>query len=191
MEAKDLKQVKHIGPSRLKSLKDLGIHTIEQLCEAPIDKLAQIPTFGRHYAKLIKDAASEASRIKAGGADQEIAPDREKKTEGVEAASTRKVEVLKTRLKGIFERLTPPEKKKELKLFDDLKKRSDGLVKRLDRLGQMQDGLSKKASKKIIKKADVLNAKLKKVGAKIKKKRCKKLACEIKSFSRMLKKTFA
>jgi nucleotidyltransferase/DNA polymerase involved in DNA repair len=187
METNDLKQVKYVGPSRLKSLNALGIHTIQQLCETPIEKLAQIPTFGRHFAKLIQGAAREASRRKAGGQDLEIEEGQEKKREKIEGASIRKIEVLKRRLRGLLERWAPPEKKKELKCFDQLKKRSDTLVKHLERLDRMKDGLSKKASEKIVKKADDLNARLKKVGSKIKKKKCKKLACDMQSFSRMLK----
>jgi nucleotidyltransferase/DNA polymerase involved in DNA repair len=190
MEAKDLKQVKYIGASRLKSLNDLGIDTIEQLYEMPVDKLAQIPTIGRHYAKLIKDAVSETCRAKPEGTALESTYDVNRKTGEIKEISIKQVEVLRKRLNRIFERLTPPEKKKQLELFDDLKKRSDTLINRLDGLGQLQGGLSKKISKKIIKKADALNVKLKNVGAKIKKKKVKKLACEIQSFSSMLKKTF-
>ena len=189
MEAKDLKQVKHIGASRLKSLNDLGINTIEQLYETPIDKLAQIPTFGRYYAKLIKDAVSEARGAEPKGTALESAQDENKKTKETQKGSIKQVEVLKKRLDRIFKRLTPPEKKKKLELFDDLKKKSDTLMNRLNGLSQLHGGLSKKISKKIIKKADALNAELKNVGAKIKKKPFEKLACEIKSFSGMLKKS--
>ncbi len=57
MKKDDLTQVKHIGVARMKLLNDVGITTIKQLHETPLEKLAQIGTIGEHYAKLIKDAS--------------------------------------------------------------------------------------------------------------------------------------
>jgi len=189
METKDLKQVKYIGASRLKSLKGLGINTIEQLHETPIDNLAQIPTIGRHYAKLIKAAASQAYGEKSEKTDREGVFDEEKKLAGIREVSSKQLEVLIKHLKRLNADLKPPEKKKKLELFNDLKKRSAALINRLDGLGQKQGDLPKKIAKNITKKAEALNAKLKNAGEKIKKKKIQKLALEIQSFSKMLKKT--
>ncbi|MBN1102672.1 MAG: hypothetical protein JXL84_04565 [Deltaproteobacteria bacterium] len=188
MKEKDLKHVKYIGASRLKFLGDFGIKTLEQLNETSIEKLAQVPTIGRHYAKLIKNAASAARGAKRDGTSAESATDGKKKTEKTKEISIIELDVLRKRLGALFEKLTPPEKKKTLVLFDELKKRSDTLLSRLDKLAQVEDGLSKKSLKKMIKKAGVLNAKLKDVEEKLKKKKIEKLALEIQSFSRMLKK---
>jgi predicted flap endonuclease-1-like 5' DNA nuclease len=59
MKKDDLTLVKHIGAARMKLFNDLGINTIKQLREMPVDKLAQIETIGAHYAELIKDAVAE------------------------------------------------------------------------------------------------------------------------------------
>lgn len=189
METKDLKQVKYIGTSRLKSLNDLGISTIEQLHETPIDKLAQIPTIGRHYAKLIKAAASQAYTEKSEKTALESVHDEEKKTAETKEVSIKQLNVLIKRLKRLNADLIPPDKKKKLERFNDLKKRSDTLISRLFELDQRQGDLPKKIVKNIIKKADALNENLKNAGEKIKKKKNQKLALEIQTFSKMLKKT--
>ena len=59
MKKEDLTQVKNIGPSRMKLLNESGITTIKQLDETPLEKLTQIESIGRHYAKLIKDSVAE------------------------------------------------------------------------------------------------------------------------------------
>jgi len=188
MKTEDLTKVKHIGASRMKSLNDLGITTIEQLYETPLDKLAQIPTIGGHYAKLIKDAVSESYGEKPEKITPETVPGEEKKSEEIKENLIKKIKVLKKRLKRTNEDLKPPEKKKNLESYTDFKKRYETLMNRLDGLDQIHGGLSKKFSKKIIKRADALNTEFKNVGKKLKKKKFQKLSREIQSFSKMLKK---
>ena len=60
MKKDDLTLVKHIGAARMKLLNDVGITTIKQLHETPLEKLARIGTIGEHYAKLIKDDVSKS-----------------------------------------------------------------------------------------------------------------------------------
>ena len=55
----DLTKLKHVGVSRMKLLNDLGITTVEQLFEMPLEKLAEIKSIGGHYAKLIKNSVNE------------------------------------------------------------------------------------------------------------------------------------
>ncbi len=191
METVDLTQVKHIGASRMKSLNDFGITTLEQLYETPIDKLAEIPTIGRHYAKLIKDAVSESYREKPEKITPETVPSEEKKTEEFKENLIKKIKVLKKRLKRMNEDFKPPEKKKILESYNEFRKRSKTLMNRIDGLDQIHGGLSKKVSKKIIKRADTLNTEFKNVGKKIKKKKFQKLSREIQSFSKMLKKNIS
>ncbi len=53
MKKDDLTQVKNIGPSRMKLLNDSGITTVKQLDETPLEKLTQIESIGKNYAKLM------------------------------------------------------------------------------------------------------------------------------------------
>ena len=95
--------------------------------------------------------------------------------------------VLKKNLKQTSENLKPLGKKKYLELYVDLKKISNTLKAHLKGLDQNQGDLSKKVKKNIIKKADALNATLKNVGKKPKKKKYQTLSQEIQSLSKMIK----
>lgn len=189
MEKKDLNQVKYLGASRIKSLHAAGINTVEQLHETPADKLAQIPTIGRYYAKLIKDAVRDTYGENLEKTDLETVSENDKQIEETKEGSIKQINVLKKRLKRLIADLTPPEKKKKLELFNELKASVDTLMNRLLGWDQIHENPSKKISKKVIKKADALNLKLKHVGVKIKKKKIQKLTCDLQSFSKTLKKT--
>jgi len=186
MKMEDLSKVKYIGASRMKSLNDLGITTIKQLCETPLSKLSKISTIGKYYAKLIKAEASKAYQEKPGEIASEIVSGKEKKIEQFKQDLDKKIKVLKKRLKQASEDLKPQGKKK---LKSDFKKRSKTLMNRLDGLDKIKGDLSSKISKNIIKKADVLNEILKNLGKKPKNKKYKRLSRAIQSFSKMLKKT--
>ena len=190
MEKDDLTQVKNIGPARMKLLNDSGITTIKQLDETSLEKLAQIESIGGRYAKLIKDAVTEFYGKKpekltltttTGG--------KEKKVVDINGKLRKRIKVLNKRLKQAREDLKPLGKKKYLEAYIDFKKRSNTLKSRLKDLDQIEGGLSQKVKKKIIKNADALNLTLKNAGKKPKKKNYKKLAQEIKSFSKMLRDT--
>jgi len=186
MKTNDLTQVKYIGASRMKSLNDLGITTIKQLYETPLDKLAQIETIGGYYAKLIKDAVSESYGEKPEKIAPETVSGEEKKIIEVTQDLRKQIKVLKKLLKRTNKDLKSLGKKK---LYIDFKKRSKILMKRLDGLDQKDEALSKKISKDIIKKADALNATLKNAGQKPKRKKYNRLSKELQSFSKMLKKS--
>jgi len=186
MKTDDLTQVKYIGASRMKSLNDLGIRTIKQLYETPLDKLAQIETIGGYYAKLIKDAVSESYGERPEKTAPKTVSGEEKKGVEVNQDLRKQIKVLKKRLKRMNEDLKSLGKKK---LYIGFKKRSKILMKRLDGLDQLDEALFNKISKKIIKKADTLNATLKDAGQKPKKRRYKKISLKLQSFSKILKKT--
>jgi hypothetical protein len=189
MKTDDLTQVKYIGASRMKSLNNLGITTIKQLYETPLDKLAQIETIGGYYAKLIKDAVNESY----GKKPEKTAPDTvsggEKKGIEVKQDLKKQIRVLKRSLKRASEDLKSSGKKKYHELYIDFKKRAKTLMKRLDGLDQTDKTLSKKDSKNIVKKAYALNAMLKDLGKKPKRQKCKKISRKLQSFSKILKKT--
>lgn len=189
MKKDDLTQVKNIGPSRMKFLNDSGITTIKQLDETPLEKLAQIESIGGHYAKLIKDAVTEYYGKKPEKLAVTTASGKEKKVVDINGNLRKRIKVLNKRLKQARENLKPLGKKKYLKAYIDFKKRSNTLKSRLKDLDQIEGGLSQKVKKKVIKNADALNLTLKNAGKKPKKKNYKKLAQEIKSFSKMLRDT--
>jgi hypothetical protein len=97
------------------------------------------------------------------------------------------MKVLKKQLKRANENLKPLGKKKYLALYIDFKKRSKTLKSRLDGLDQIRGDLSKEVTEKITNKADALNAMLKNVGRKPKKKIYIKVAQKIQLFSKLLK----
>ncbi len=189
MKKDDLTQVKNIGPSRMKLLNDSGITTIKQLDETPLEKLAQIESIGGRYAKLIKDAVTEYYGKKPEKLAVTTASGEEKKVVDINGKLRKRIKVLNKRLKQAREDLKPLGKKKYLKAYIDFKKRSNTLKSRLKDLDQIEGGLSQKVKKKIIKNVDALNLTLKKAGKKPKKKNYKKLALEIKLFSKMLRDT--
>ena len=189
MKKDDLTQVKYIGAARMKLLNDSGITTIRQLSKTPLEELARIETIGEHYAKLIKDAVSESY----GEKPEKAAPTKTvaakiKNTKEVSQNLSKQIKVLKKQLKTATEHLKPLGKKKYLGSYIDFKKRSKTLKTRLDGVNQIRGDLSKAVTKKIIENTDALNATLKNVRKKPKKKIYKKLAQEIQSLSKILKK---
>ncbi len=187
MKKDDLTLVKYIGAARMKLLNDFGITTIQQLNETPLEKLAQIETIGQHYAKLIKDAVSESYQEKPEETAPKIVSAKEKDTLEINLNLRKQMKVLKKQLKRANENLKPLGKKKYLGLYIDFKKRSKTLKSRLDGLDQIRGGLSKEVTEKITNKADALNAMLKNVGRKPKKKIYIKVAQKIQLFSKLLK----
>ncbi|HJX35049.1 MAG TPA: hypothetical protein VJ373_07730 [Desulfatiglandales bacterium] len=187
MKTDDLTQVKYIGASRRKSLNDLGITTIQQLYETPLDTLARIDTIGVYYAKLIKDAVKESF----GEVPEQTAPGETPSVEdnrivGVKQDLIKQINTLKSCLKRTNDALKSSGKKR---LCVDFKKRSKTLMKRLAGLDQKDIPLSKKAGKNIIKRADALTVMLKDAGKRPKKRQYKKLSRKLRLFSKMLKRT--
>jgi len=188
MKKDDLTQVKHIGAARMKLLNDFGITTTQQLYEMPLEKLARIETVGEHYAKLIKEAVSESYGESPEKTAPKTASGKEKDTKEINQNLRKQIKVIKKQLKQASENLKPLGKKKYLGFYIDFKKRSKTLKTRLNGLDQMRGDLSKEVTENIIKNADGLNATLKNLGGKPKKKIYKKVAQEIQLFSKMLKK---
>ena len=189
MKKDDLTQVKYIGAARMKLINDAGITTIRQLSKTPLEELARIETIGEHYAKLIKAAVSESYAEKP----EKAAPTKTvaakiKDTKEISQDLGKQIKALKKQLKTATEHLKPLGKKKYLELYIDFKKRSKTLKTRLDGVNQIRGDLSKAVTKNIINTADALNATLKNVGGKPKKKIYKKCAQEIQLFSKLLKK---
>ena len=187
MKTDDLTQVKYIGAARMKLFNDLGITTIKQLYETPLEELARIETIGRHYAKLIKEAVTEFYGEKLEKITETSGSGSEKKTEDNNVNLRKQIKTLNKRLKQAKEELKPLGKKKYLELYIDFKKRSNTLRTRLNVLDQRLGNLSHEVKENVIKNADTLNATLKNVGKKPKKKKYKELIREIQSFSKMIK----
>jgi len=185
MKQDDLTLVKHVGLSRMKLLNSYGITTIEQLYEIPKEKLAQIKPIGVHYAYLIKEAVAEYYEVKSGKMSSKVLSPKQEPVE-INRNLHKRIKGLNKHLDRINEDLKPLWKKKYLSLYIELKKRSSKLKTRIDEVDQIQEDLSQKVKKNIIKKANALNSTLKKVGKKPKKKKYKEITREIKSFSKML-----
>lgn len=186
MEQKDLTRLKHVGPSRMKLLNDHGITTIGQLCEIPEEKLAEIKSIGRNYARLIKISVAEYDGRDQGSLENASALD-ESKTEKINRALNEKIGQLHETLERSNESLKPLGKKKYLALYIDFKKKSAKLRGRLNEIDPSQQDLPKKVKKGILRKADTLSLLLNQVGRKRKKKRYRKIILEIQSFSKMLR----
>jgi predicted flap endonuclease-1-like 5' DNA nuclease len=189
MKKDDLTLVKHIGAARMKLFNDLGINTIKQLREMPVDKLAQIETIGAHYAELIKDAVAEVYVPSAEEIAAKTSAAKEKKIEPIDQGLQKQIKILNKRLKQANEKLKPLGKKKYLELYIDFKKRSKTLKRRLNKLDKLETNLPMKVRKKIIKKTDTLIATMKNVGKKPKKKNYKSLSREIQSLTKTLRDT--
>lgn len=185
MKTNDLTQVKHIGAARMKVLNDSGITTLKKLSEIPLEKLARIETIGEYYAKLIKEAVTEVYVTSVEEIAAETGAAIEKNIEPVDEGIKKQVKILNKRLKQANEKLKPLGKNKYMELYVDFKKRSKTLKRHLTKL---EANPPEKARKKIIRKADALNAILTSVGKKPKKKKYQKITQEIQSFSKMLKK---
>ena len=168
MKSDDLTQVKYVGVSRMKLLNDLGITTIKQLYEMPLEKLAQIKTISIHYAKMIK---GDAAQYCVEDVPDKTVPVKEKGVEEINRNLQKQIRRLTKRISRLNEDLKPLWKKKYLSLYIDYKKRSKKLKARLNAIGKIQEDLSNEVKKDIIKKADALNSTLKNVGKKTKKKK--------------------
>jgi len=188
MKKDDLTQVKYIGAARMKLLNDSGITTISQLSKIPLEKLARIETIGEHYAKLIKDAVSKSYGERPEKSTPQTVAAKTKETKEIGQNLSKQIKALKKQLRNATEHLKPLGKKKYLGSYIDFKKRSKTLKTRLDGVAQIQGDLPKAIKKKIIKNTDALSATLKNVRKKPKKKIYKKLAQEIQSLSKILKK---
>ncbi len=186
MKKDDLTQVKNIGPSRMKLLNDSGITTIKQLDETPLEKLIQIESIGKNYAKLIKDSVTEYYENKPVKSAVTTVSGKEKKGADSNRNLHKQIKALNKRLKQAREDLKPLGKKKYLAAYIDFKKKSNTLKSRLKELNQIEDKFSPKTQKKVIKNIDALKLTLKKVGKKPKKKNYKKLVQGIKSFTKKL-----
>ena len=191
MKKDDLTQVRHVGALRMKMLNSSGITTLRQLHQISLEKLAKVKTIGPHYAKLIKAAVAESFEkkpVKSAPKAKAVSVKKRKKT-AADPGLSKRIAVLKKRLKQANEKLKPLDKKKYLELYIDFKKRSKMLKTHLGQLNKNPGDLSKKDRKSIIKNADALSATLKNVGKKPKKKKYQKISKDIQSFSKVLKKT--
>ena len=189
MKKDDLIQVKNIGNARKKLLAIHGITTIQQLYETPLEKLEQIKSLGKHYAKLIKEAVNAFHEPKEEAPAEpviEVSPGTDKKSDKTDRNLN--AELVKTTkyLKSAKEKLKPLQKK-HLKISLDLKKRSNKLKTRIVALSRIQPDLSKKQKKKITKKTAALNTMLKNVGKNKKGKTMKKLSQEVQSLLKFIK----
>jgi hypothetical protein len=187
----DLTQVKHIGASRMKTLYDAGITTVQQLHTMPLAELAEIKSINIHYARLIKTSVAEYLREKAVSTPDPDKPASKKKAQLLHREYQKKVRKLRKHLNRVNEDLKPLWEKKYLGPYVDLKKQITKLKARLRALSRIKDSLTKKEKKKIIKHLEALNQHLKKVDKKTKKKHYKHSTQEIRAFSKMLKKILA
>jgi hypothetical protein len=171
----------------MKLLNDLGITTIKQLYEMPEEELAAVKSIGGNYAKLIKGSVSEYYVEKHEKSPDTIVSVKERKIQEINRDIQKKIKRLERNLKRVNENLKPLGRKKYIEPYIELKKRSAKLKARTNEIGQIQEDLSKKVKKNIIKKIDALNLFLKNAEKKPKKKNYKKITLEIQSFSRMLR----
>lgn len=176
MDPGDLGQLKHVGASRRKLLRDHGITTIEQLHATPEEALARIKTIGKHYANLIKHSAAGSLRS---GEERGIGETHRK--------FRKEMKRLKTGLARVHEDFKPLGKKKYLELYVDLKKHSRKLKTHIRHTAQVQDTLSDESRKKIIREAANLSLVLKRAGNKPKKKKFRKITKKIQSLARTLR----
>ena len=187
MKQDDLIQLKHVGVSRMKLLNDVGITSIEQLYETPLEKLSEIKSIGRHYAELIKNSVNEHYREKHEKLPGKAASDKERQNQKINRDLKKRIKRLHKNLNRVNENLKPLWEKKYLELYVDFKKKFKKLKARLSTLGRIKEDLPEKDKKNIIKKVDTLIITLKKVGKKPKKKKYKQTTQEIQSFSRLLR----
>ncbi|MGA7105190.1 MAG: helix-hairpin-helix domain-containing protein [Candidatus Deferrimicrobiaceae bacterium] len=115
----DLGQLKHVGASRRKLLRDQGIKTIEQLHATPEETLARIKTIGKHYAKLIKHSAAEHYRQKPENIPGQIPSGEGRDIGEVDRELQKKMKRLKTVLVRVNEDFKPLGKQKYLELYVD------------------------------------------------------------------------
>jgi hypothetical protein len=145
---------------------------------------------GKHYAALIKEAVNDFHEPKEEAPAEpviEVSANKDEKTEITDIYLTRELVKTSKFLKAAKEKLKPIQKKKDLKLFVDLKKHANKLKNRILALSQRQLDLSEKQKKTIIKKATALNTVLKNVGKNKKSTTMKKLSQEIQSLLKFIK----
>ena len=187
MKQDDLTRVKHIGDSRMKLFNSLGITTIQQLHEMPLEELEKIKSLGLHYARLIKESAAECYVEEKAKLPQDAASIAAKKSEGINQSVQQQIKKLNKTLVRLDEDLKPLWEKKYLELYLGFKKRSNKLKAHLETILQNVEGFPKKVKKNIINETRSLNLLMKKVGKKPKKKKYKKIVQEIKAFSSIIR----
>jgi hypothetical protein len=186
MKKADLTQIKHIGAQRMKLLNATGITTIEELYETPLEKLASIKSVGQHYAGLIHEAVNDyfaQGSMKA--PETEIPP--KKKTEKIDFNFHQEIKNLKKSLNRVIEDLKPLGKKKYLKSFISLKKRSNRLKTQIKKLEKKRSELTQKTKKTLVKEAVTLTATIKSAGKKPKKKTYQKIEKKIQMLTKKLR----
>ena len=191
MKQDDLTEIKHVGLTRMRLLNDLGITTIHQLREMPLEKLAETKSIGANYAKLIKNSVNDYYKGKKKNLPAETFSAKEEITNPINRDLQKKVKRLNKNLHKLNEQLKPLWNKKYLALYIEFKKKSAKLKFRLEALAKIQQDLPEKDKENIIKKADALILNLKKNGKKRKKKKYKQTTKEIQSFSRFLRDTIS
>ena len=187
MKQDDLTEVKHIGVSRMKLFNSLGITTIQQLHEMPLEELEKIKSIGLHYARLIKNSVAECYGEDKTKFPEETISTQDKTVDGINQSLQQQIKKLNKTLVRLDEDLKPLWEKKYLELYLDFKKRSNKLKALLKTILQDVEGFPKKIKKNIINDAKSLNLTMKKVGKKPKKKKYKKIVREIKSFSNIIR----
>ncbi|MFC1825865.1 hypothetical protein ACFLYZ_00545 [Thermodesulfobacteriota bacterium] len=187
MKQDDLTEIKHVGLSRMRLLNNLGITTIKQLYEMPLEKLSKIKSIGAHYAKLIKNSVNEHYKAKKKKLPAGTVSAKEKKINQINRDLRKRIKRLNKNINRVNEQLKPLWEKKYLNLYIEFKQRSTKLKSRLEALDKIQQDLPKKGKKNIIKKADILNLTLKRIDKKPKKKKYKELIREVQSFSKMIR----
>ncbi len=201
-----LTQLKYIGATRMKLFNDLGITTIKQIYEMPVQKLAGIKSIGHHYATLIKNSVNEhyteQQKKQQKEQQKELSAETVSANETKVSRNNRDSEKKINRLdKSLFrldkslikvtEKLKPLWNKKYLGLYVNFKVRTVKLNARLEALDKMQEKLPGNVKNNIIKKTDALNITLKGVKKKLIKKKkykeiIKEITKEIQSFSKMI-----
>ena len=187
MKKDDLTALKHVGAARLKTLNDFGITTFKNLFEIPLSNLAQIGNIGEYYAKLIKDAVVEVYPSSSEKITKKAGTDKEKTPKPINQGLQKNIKTLSKRLKQTNEKLKPLGKKKYLKFYVDVKKRSNTIKRQFNKLNNLQTDLPKKVKINILKNADSLAATLKNISKSPKKKTYKSLSKKLESFTKMLR----
>jgi len=187
MKQDDLTEVKHIGVSRMKLFNSLGITTIQQLHEMPLEELEKIKSIGLHYARLIKNSVAECYVEDKSKLPEDTVSITDKKVEEINQSLQQQIKKLSKTLVRLDEDLKPLWEKKYLELYLGFKKRSNKLKAHLETILQNAEGLPEKIKKNIINKTKSLNLTMKKVGKKPKKKKYKKIVREIKSFYNIIR----
>ncbi len=187
MKQEDLTLVKYVGLARMRLLNDMGIKTIKQLHETPLQKLADTRSIGKHYAKLIKNSVSDYYREKHEELPGKTASAGGRDTRRINKDFEKSIKRLYKNLNRVNENLKPRWEKKYLLLYIDFKKNFKKLKARLSSICQIKKNLSEKDKMAILEKADTLVITLKKIGKKPKKGKYRKSTAEIQSFSRFLR----